>query len=309
MSEDKYDKLLNAAIVLLIASAAVLGYSVYNSHFSKNDVKPNAIAVSNVKDSLKNVYTNTVSSIDTNLVRTNTETNPELEEKYREVDILRAEINKLLLSDGDGNLASAQQKIQELQQKISTLEIRYEDASLQNRKLKETLQELKDNNDPDVVGINPNTETNNRNTGIKPKTNTGSQTTNVTSNQSVNKASEMAFYAVANGSANQTTKISNADKLQGSFLFKYKTPYTNDPLYIVVIQPDGKTVKGPSWDIGVFDSDEGKKVFTKKLAVDYNGEPQKLDFSVQPDDFMAGSYTMEIWYKKNLIGTIVRTLL
>ena len=309
MSEDKYDKLLNAAIVLLIASAAVLGYSVYNSHFSKNDVKPNAIAVSNVKDSLKNVYTNTVSSIDTNLVRTNTETNPELEEKYREVDILRAEINKLLLSDGDGNLASAQQKIQELQQKISTLEIRYEDASLQNRKLKETLQELKDNNDPDVVGINPNTETNNRNTGIKPKTNTGSQTTNVTSNQSVNKTSEMAFYAVANGSANQTTKISNADKLQGSFLFKYKTPYTNDPLYIVVIQPDGKTVKGPSWDIGVFDSDEGKKVFTKKLVVDYNGEPQKLDFSVQPDDFMAGSYTMEIWYKKNLIGTIVRTLL
>ena len=309
MSEDKYDKLLNAAIVLLIASAAVLGYSVYNSHFSKNDVKHNAIAVSNVKDSLKNVYTNTVSSIDTNLVRTNTETNPELEEKYREVDILRAEINKLLLSDGDGNLASAQQKIQELQQKISTLEIRYEDASLQNRKLKETLQELKDNNDPDVVGINPNTETNNRNTGIKPKTNTGSQTTNVTSSQSVNKTSEMAFYAVANGSANQTTKISNADKLQGSFLFKYKTPYTNDPLYIVVIQPDGKTVKGPSWDIGVFDSDEGKKVFTKKLAVDYNGEPQKLDFSVQPDDFMAGSYTMEIWYKKNLIGTIVRTLL
>lgn len=309
MSEDKYDKLLNAAIVLLIASAAVLGYSVYNSHFSKNDVKHNAIAVSNVKDSLKNVYTNTVSSIDTNLVRTNTETNPELEEKYREVDILRAEINKLLLSDGDGNLASAQQKIQELQQKISTLEIRYEDASLQNRKLKETLQELKDNNDPDVVGINPNTETNNRNTGIKPKTNTGSQTTNVTSNQSVNKTSEMAFYAVANGSANQTTKISNADKLQGSFLFKYKTPYTNDPLYIVVIQPDGKTVKGPSWDIGVFDSDEGKKVFTKKLVVDYNGEPQKLDFSVQPDDFMAGSYTMEIWYKKNLIGTIVRTLL
>ncbi len=309
MSEDKYDKLLNAAIVLLIASAAVLGYSVYNSHFSKNDVKPNAIAVSNVKDSLKNVYTNTVSSIDTNLVRTNTETNPELEEKYREVDILRAEINKLLLSDGDGNLASAQQKIQELQQKISTLEIRYEDASLQNRKLKETLQELKDNNDPEVVGFNPNTETNNRNTGIKPKTNTGSQTTNVTSSQSVNKTSEMAFYAVANGSANQTTKISNADKLQGSFLFKYKTPYTNDPLYIVVIQPDGKTVKGPSWDIGVFDSDEGKKVFTKKLAVDYNGEPQKLDFSVQPDDFMAGSYTMEIWYKKNLIGTIVRTLL
>ena len=309
MSEDKYDKLLNAAIVLLIASAAVLGYSVYNSHFSKNDVKPNAIAVSNVKDSLKNVYTNTVSSIDTNLVRTNTETNPELEEKYREVDILRAEINKLLLSDGDGNLASAQQKIQELQQKISTLEIRYEDASLQNRKLKETLQELKDNNDPEVVGFNPNTETNNRNTGIKPKTNTGSQTTNVTSSQSVNKTSEMAFYAVANGSANQTTKISNADKLQGSFLFKYKTPYTNDPLYIVVIQPDGKTVKGPSWDIGVFDSDEGKKVFTKKLVVDYNGEPQKLDFSVQPDDFMAGSYTMEIWYKKNLIGTIVRTLL
>ncbi len=308
MSEDKYDKLLNAAIVLLIASAAVLGYSVYNSYFSKKD-NAGGIAISNVKDSLKNVYTNTVSTIDTNLIRTNTETNPELEQKYKEVEILRAEINKLLLSDGDGNMASAQQKIQELQQKIVSLEIRYEDASIQNIKLKEKLTQLKNDYGGQDIDVKEDKLNGTNKSDNNTNKNSSDPQTNTPVFQSINQATGMVFYATAIGSSNQTTKISNAEKLQGSFLFKYKTKYNNEPVYVVVIQPDGKTVKGPSWDIGVFDSDEGKKVFTKKLSVDYNGEPQKLDFSIQPDDFIAGSYKMEIWFKKNLIGTIVRTLL
>jgi hypothetical protein len=312
MSEDKYDKLLNAAIVLLIASASVLGYSVYNSHFTKNVPNTNATNVnSTLRDSLKNVYTNTVTSIDTNLVRTNTESNPELEEKYREVDELRAEINKLLLSDGDGNIANAQQKIQELQQKITSLEIRYQDAAEQNRRLQEILsQKEAAKSNATVNGKNNNPTTSNPQDLDKQPKNTIDKLQPKTSvKQQINQVAEMAFYATTSANS-QTTKISVADKLEGSFLFKYLTPYaTNEPIYIVVIQPDGKTIKGASWDIGVFDSDEGKKVFTKKIPLDLNGEPQKLNFNILPDNFIAGPYTMEIWYKKNLIGTKVRTLL
>jgi hypothetical protein len=312
MSEDKYDKLLNTAIVLLIASASVLGYSVYNTHFSKSGVNPNLSAVNNnLRDSLKNIYTNTVTSIDTNLVRTNSESNPELEEKYREVDALKAEINKLLLSDGEGNISSAQQKITELQQKITVLEIRYQDASEQNRKLQEILNQLKANKANQTNnGKNENqANANNEQLEKQAKAILQKQSVNTKTTQMVNQATEMSFYATTN-SNNQTTKIANADKLEGAFLFKYKTPYSsNDPIYIVVIQPDGKTIKGPSWDIGVFESDEGKKVFTKKIPLELNGEPQKVNFNILPDDFIAGPYTMEIWYKKNLIGTKVRTLL
>lgn len=311
MSEDKYDKLLNAAIVLLIASAAVLGYSVYNSHFSKSDIKTSADNSNSLRDSLKTVYSNAVTSIDTNLVRTNTEANPELESKYKEVDALRAEINRLLLSNDDANFATAQQKILELQLKITTLEIRYEDASEQNRKLQEKIVALK-TNEENQNGSEKNDKSTTVSTDTKKQTTITPNTPIVTAptKQQINQASEMSFYATTNKGENQTTKILNSDKLQGSFLFKYKSPYAaNDAVYIVVIQPDGKTIKGPSWDIGVFDSDEGKKVFTKKINVELNGQPLKLDFSVLPDEFLAGSYTMEIWYKKNLIGTKVRTLL
>jgi hypothetical protein len=312
MSEDKYDKLLNAAIVLLIASACVLGYSVYNSHFTKSDPNTNVTSVNNtLRDSLKNVYTNTVTSIDTSLVRTNTESNPELEEKYREVDELRAEINKLLLSDGDGNIANAQQKIQELQQKITSLEIRYQDAAEQNRRLQEILnQKEAAKNNATVNGKNNNPTTSNpQDVDKQPKNTIDKQQPKTNVKQQINQAAEMAFYATTSAN-NQTTKISTADKLEGSFLFKYLTPFaSNEPIYIVVLRPDGKTIKGESWDIGVFDSDEGKKVFTKKIPMDLNGEPKKVNFTVLPDDFIAGPYTMEIWYKKNLIGTRVRTLL
>jgi hypothetical protein len=312
MSGDKYDKLLNAAIVLLIASASVLGYSVYNTHFSKNNATTNLNNANGLRDSLKTVYNTTVTSIDTSLVESNKVSNPELEEKYKEVDALKAEINKLLLSEGDGNIASAQQKIQELQQKITDLEIRYQDAAEQNRRLQERLEQLKaDRNNQTFT-----TKTSDGSVSSNPKQD--NQTKNITSgqkvstalNQLVNQATEMSFYATTSNGETQTTKISVADKLFGSFLFKYTSPYnTSEPVYIVIIQPDGKTIKGPSWDIGVFDSDEGKKVFTKKIMLELNGEPQKVNFNVLPDDFIAGPYTMEIWYKKNLIGTKVRTLL
>jgi hypothetical protein len=312
MSEDKYDKLLNAAIVLLIASASVLGYSVYNRHFSKSDPTTNVTSVNNnLRDSLKNVYTNTVTSIDTSLVRSNSASNPELEEKYREVDELRAEISKLLLSDGDGNMANAQEKIQELQQKITSLEIRYQDAAEQNRRLQEILnQKEAAKSNATVNGKNNNlTAPNTQDLDKQTKISTDKQQAKTSIKQQINQAAEMAFYATTS-SNNQTTKISTADKFEGSFLFKYLTPYSaNEPIYIVILRPDGKTIKGDSWDIGVFDSDEGKKVFTKKIPMELNGEPQKVNFNILPDDFIAGPYTMEIWYKKNLIGTRVRTLL
>jgi hypothetical protein len=312
MSEDKYDKLLNAAIVLLVVSATVLGYSVYNSNFAKSEIKSTEVDNNNLRDSLKNIYTNTITSIDTNLVRTNAATNPELEAKYKEVDALKAEISKLLLTGGDGNITSAQQKIQELQQKITTLEIRYQDASEQNRKLEEILNQLKANkNNPNNTGKNNNSEAaSNTELDKQARAILEKQKTNTISKQQVNQAVEMSFYATVDKGDNQTTKISNADKLQGSFLFKYMSPFvSNDFVYIVIVQPNGKTIKGQSWDIGVFDSDEGKKVFTKKIQVELNGEPQKLNFAILPEDFIAGSYTMEIWYKTHLIGSKVRTLL
>ena len=314
MSEDRYDKLLNAAIVLLIASATVLGYSVYKSHFNRPGTKTdteNSILINNLRDSLNNVYSNTIKSIDTNLVRTNTENNPELQEKYKEIETLNAEISRLLLSNGAGAMSNAQQKIQELQQKVETLQIRYEDAASQNKKLQVHIEELTGKRNelmPTIVGKNEtqpilnNEEKNKTNTVLEPENKNGQNT--------ISSATEMQFFATESNGETLTTKSKNADKFKGSFLFKHaNTNKKSEDLYIVVTQPDGKTVKGPSWEIGVFNSDEGKKVFSKKIPVVLDGENKKINFELEPDDFMPGPYKVEIWYQTHTIVTFNKTLI
>ena len=61
--------------------------------------------------------------------------------------------------------------------------------------------------------------------------------------------------------------------------------------------------------VGVFDSDEGKKVFTKKIPLSIDGLSQKVNFTLAPDEFMKGTYTVEIWYQKNLIGRVTKSLI
>ena len=317
MSEDRYDKLLNAAIVLLIASATVLGYSVYNTHFSKNDAQTAAVInpaiINNLRDSLKNVYANTVTKIDSNLLRTNAQNNPELDFKYKEVESLRAEINELLKSKGEGDITSAQQKIESLKQKITELEIRYEDASTQNLKLQTLIEQLKRNRNNQTGNGKTVADTKAFNTEIEnqaKKTLANNNTAKtVIASQKINKAVDMHFFATYN-SDQQTTKATDAEKLEGNFTLKYEpSSQKSEDIYIVIIMPNGSTIKASSWEMGTFKSDEGKKVFTKKIPVELDGDNKQINFSISPDNIIAGPYKMEVWFRTNMIGSFVRSLI
>ena len=314
MSEDRYDKLLNAAIVLLVASATVLGYSVYKSHFNNSKVQPvsdNAAIINNLRDSLQNVYAKTLKSIDTNFVRTNTENNPELQEKYKEIESLNAEISRLLLSNGADATANAQQKIQELQQKVEILQIRYEDAESQNKKLQAFVKQLTaTRNAQQSNGVKNGGEPILSDQEIKSQAKTLLAQDNEAKLSLISRATDMKFFALESNGETLTTKSNIAEKFKGSFVFKHaNTTKKNDDLYIVIIQPDGKTIKGTSWDNGVFNSDEGKKVFSKKIPVALDGENKTINFELEPDDFMPGPYKVEIWYQTHTIGTIGKNLL
>ena len=318
MSEDRYDKLLNAAIVLLIVSATVLGYSVYKSHFESPAIKiatDNSILINNLRDSLKNVYSNTITSIDNNLVKTNSENNPELQAKYQEVESLKAEISKLLVSNGEGATETAQQKIQELQLRVENLQIRYEDAASQNKKLQDLIKQLTATRNAQQSSVGKSSgepQLTDQQIRNQAKTILAQDNNTITDNAAnlISKASDMQFFATESNGETLTTKSNSAEKFKGSFVFKHaNTNKKNDDLYIVIIQPDGKTIKGPSWDIGVFNSDEGKKVFSKKIPVSLDGENKKINFEVAPDDFMPGPYKVEIWYQSHTIGTLGKNLL
>ena len=311
MSEYRYDKLLNGAIVLLIVSATVLGYSVYNTHFSKNDTQASSVnpaIINNLRDSLKNVYANTVTTIDTSLIRTNAQNNPDLDFKYKEVESLKAEINELLKSKGEGDMASAKQKIETLKQKITELEIRYDDAATQNIKLQSLLEQLKRNRNSQTDNSKSGNEVILENQLKKAEGNKNTTTSITVSTAKINKAAEMHFFATYD-TDKQTTKATDAEKLEGDFLLKYvPSSQKTEDVYIIIIKPNGSTIKGTAWEIGTFNSDEGKKVFTKKIPVELDGENKLIKFSVSLDEVIAGPYKMEVWFRTNMIGNYIRTL-
>jgi hypothetical protein len=335
MKEDKYDKLLNAAIVLLLVSATVLGYSVYKSYFKTDSSKTASVKaaeqLSITKDSLQSDYANTVSKMDTNLNSVTTSSNdPVLKTKLAEMDVLKAEITTLLKSNGEGDLVKAKYKIEELKLKILLLENKYANAELENKKLQAIIDQLmaeRGLNKRNAAGDLPQPtkeirdkakkiyDDNKNNASIASvselpvKSTTNSNPSGSTTTLNTATGMRLSALSVKNDVETETTKTSEANKLNGTFSIKLSNPKPNEDVYIIVIQPDGKTVKTSSWDAGVFSSDEGKKVFTKKVALDATTDLQKVNFSIEPETLTKGAYTMEIWHRSHLIGRSVRTFL
>ena len=77
---------------------------------------------------------------------------------------------------------------------------------------------------------------------------------------------------------------------------------------VVVLQPDGKVIRNSAWESGVFETRDGKKIYSRKLLFDATGNEKQLNFSLNPDRFLKGEYTMQIWYNGSMIGKMSRIL-
>jgi hypothetical protein len=107
------------------------------------------------------------------------------------------------------------------------------------------------------------------------------------------------------------TEVSDADaaeKFVGSFAVKNNTNLSNAELMVVVLQPDGRILKN-AWESGTFDTNEGKKVYSRKIKFDYTkGEVKHLNFSLDADNVQKGNYIMQLYNKGKIIGKAVKTV-
>jgi hypothetical protein len=314
MNDDKYEKVLNVAIVLLIISAIVLLVSSYN-YFYKNKKRniSNPIAkIANNKvaqrDSLKQVYETTVSDIDKNIATNNTlNQDKESQNKLAELSTLREEITSILKNNnaGDGDLTIAKIKIEELQIKVALLQNKYSGVESENKRLQALLARLlasnKNNNTSSIIVTTPT------------RTNTLERTNNTVERNNYNTnatAAGLHLFAVTinNSKEQETTDSEEAEKMIGTFSLKNIANKPNGEVMIVVLQPDGKVVKNSVWETGTFETKEGKKVYSRKMYVDPSIEEKPLNFSLTPDTFIKGEYTMQVWYNGNMIAKTIKTM-
>jgi hypothetical protein len=311
MREEKYDTILNIAIVILIVSSLLLLYTGYK-HFFKSSGSKETPAIAKVsvnptseRDSLQVVYNNTSNEIDKELLTDSKfSTDTETKSKLSEMSSLREEITTLLKNQTPNNadLSLAKLKIEELQLKVALLQNRYTGVEAENKRLQFLLNQLVQSNK-------------NKNTATDITVNKGQTVDKIkipTDKFVINSITAVGLQLLAVTSTNskdqETSESEEADKMIGSFSFKNANSKSNNEVMVVVIQPDGKVVKNSVWESGTFETKDGKKIYSRKISVEPSTEERRLNFSLSPDNFLKGDYIMQIWHNGNLIAKTIKTL-
>ncbi len=279
--------------------------TIYSQRRTEIYIKDSAAVADAIKDSLNKIYTSTINDLDNRLSesRFNADTlRSRLNNKLDEIDILKAEIGGILNKKdfSKKDLGDARQKIGELQQKV-------EDLNSQKITMEEERQELNI-----VLGqLSQSVDTLQRNIRRLNKENEElSERINLASTFN---ASELKLEAVSvKGSGEETTShAKRTDKLVVSFVIHNRiNQFSNTELITVLVQPDGQVMQSTVWDSGTFNTKKGvKKNFTRKIKFDYvKGEQKNLLFSIEPEKYHKGIYTLQLWHNGIMIGQATKKL-
>ena len=269
-------------------------------------VKDSIAVAQGVQDSLQRIYSLTINDLGTQLDSTkNTagQLKTELSTKLSEINRLRTEIAAILKRNDvkKADIDLARKKTIELQMLVSDLQNR-------NTTIEEEKQQI--NNMLDKVNIQVKTlESSNQQLDQENKVLT----------EKVNHA--QAFYAtevklspvmVKNNKEQETSQVNKTTKLVISFAVQNNiASYENTDVYVVITQPDGKLLTNDVWESAstIDTKNEGKKRYTRKIRFEYQkGDTKRLNFSINADEYQAGTYILQLYHNGYLIGQSTKVL-
>ncbi len=244
--------------------------------------------------------------LDSNINLTAAETvYKEAASKLEEVNTLREEITTLLKGKNtEENLTTAQVKVYLLQEKVATLQTRFLEISDENRRLQLLLKQILTSKKLNTTNAGLNTNKPSKTERVISQMLEDEASLESGSNAAI--ATGLHLFAVADN--NETNQSLDADKIVGSFVLKNITNKVNAEVVVVVLQPDGKVLKNSVWESGTFETKEGKKVYSRKIIFNADTIEKQVNFSLTPDNFSKGNYTMQVWYNGSMIAKMIKTL-
>lgn len=293
--------------VLIAALLVTWGYIIYDKNKSSERIDQLQTQFSNVdsaRNSVQEEYNVALARMDS-LTGSNTQLQGQLGERKAEIDKLKQNI-KDELHKKNADLSKAKSMIAELNGKINDLLAQVEQLKAENAQLTTNNQQLTTERDT-LASQKKVVEAN--------LTSTQTEKARIEDVGSTLHASNINIAAInvkGSGKEVSTTKAKRADLLRVSFDLDENriAPSGSKDLYVVVTGPDGKIVSVPS-SSGTFQTrDEGEKVYTNKVNVNYEqGKRTPISFDWKQDNhYQTGDYKIQIYQNGYKIGEGLKTL-
>lgn len=269
-------------------------------------IKDSLAVAQGVEDSLQRIYSLTLNELGTQLDSTRTKAGmlrSELNEKLSEIYRLRAEIAGILkrnnIKKTDIDLArkktiELQMLVNELQNRNSTIEEEKQEVTTMLDKVNLQVRTLE----------NTNLQLDQENKRLTEK---ASQATALYSS-----GVRISAVMVKNNKEQETSAVRKTSKLVISFdVLNNFTDYESTEVYVVITQPDGKLLSTDAWESAgtVETKSDGKIRYTRIIRFDYQkGESKHLNFSINAEEYQAGTYLLELYHNGYKIGQAKKVL-
>lgn len=297
-------------LLLLLVSIGLMGTWVYHlydksrysNHVAQVLVKDTVATQEAVRDSLQRLFAEKTKQLDTTTTVTDS-LRGSLDSTLTKIFDLRRQISGILKNRNATNsdLKKARELIAEYQQRIEEMKAQNTDLETERTRLNGVLVQLND----EMKGLQANVDK------ITQENKTLTETIN---EASTFIASDMRLSIVTTKSGDRETEVTSArkaNKLIFSFTLQNNIATTASyDVYVVILQPDNKVLQTDVWGTDHFESKtEGAKPYTTKVHFEYNkGERKKIIYTIQPDNFLAGTYTMQIYQNGVSLGETIKQL-
>jgi phage shock protein A len=276
--------------------------SRYSNHLAQVLVKDTVATQEAVRDSLQKLFTENTKQLDTtkNLADS---LKGSLDSTMSKIFDLRRQISDILRNRNATNtdLKKARALIAEYQERIEEMKAQNTDLESERTRLNGVLTQLND----EMKGLQEN---------IDKMTQENKALTATIDEASTFIASDMRLSIVTTKSGDKETEVTSAKKANKLiFSFTLQNNIANTApydVYVVIIQPDNKVLQTDVWGADHFDSKtEGTKAYTTKVHFEYNkGERKKIIYTISPDNFLSGTYTMQVYQNGVSLGETIKQL-
>jgi hypothetical protein len=278
-------------------------YTNLKAELRKND----SLALSRyVQDSLQQLYSHTISNLDARLDSSSTSTGllkGELEKKLADIRKLRNEIATILRKSdiNQEDLDMARTKTVELQQLVADLQNKNISIEDEKKQISAVLEKV-------------NTQVRDLEGNVQKLDQENKVLTEKVSLASAFVASEIKLtpVTVKNEKEQETNQAKKTSKLVVSFSVQNNiSQFENADVYVVITQPDGRILKNEDvWETTTINIQNGSRInFTRRVRFEYQkGESKQILFSLNTDEYLKGTYTMQLYHNGYLIGQTLKTL-
>jgi hypothetical protein len=277
----------------------------YSKRRTEVYIKDSIAVAQGVEDSLNKIYSVTIS--DLNAKKDSVQNSEgllkgELGNKLTEINRLRAEIASILKKNNikKEDLDLARKKTVELQLLVSELQSKNSTIEEEKKQISAVLDKVS----VQVKDLEGNVQQlSQENKVLTEKVNLASAFV----------ASELKLVPVAvkNNKEQETNQAKKASKLVVSFNVQNNVAdYDVADVYVAITQPNGNVLKNEDvWETNTILQNGARINYTRKVRIEYNkGESKPVIFSLNAEEYLKGTYTLQVYHNGYLIGQVMKVL-